>query len=173
MGNPNAFNHFKGFHTFRQYLTHDHGDFRLGGALIIAQFYQPGIAPVLGAFEFPQNGASGLTARSADIREEKKGPSVSAPQGAIDGFLRGAGLSSIDQAVVKTDPKKGDFYVAYIDKPGRAAEEIIANVMPGIIRAFSWPTSMRSGYASMPKGSTYGGVEGKGHVDGRIPATWL
>ncbi|WP_159946851.1 glycine--tRNA ligase subunit beta [Rhizobium sp. 18065] len=104
----------------------------------------------------------GLTARSADIREEKKGPSVSAPQGAIDGFLRGAGLSSIDQAVVKTGPKKGDFYVAYIDKPGRAAEEIIAAVMPGIIRAFSWPTSMRSGYASMPKGSTYGGVEGKG-----------
>lgn len=104
----------------------------------------------------------GLTARSADIREEKKGPSVSAPQGAIDGFLRGAGLSSIDQAVIKTDPKKGDFYVAYIDKPGRAAEEIIAAVMPGIIRAFSWPTSMRSGYASMPKGSTYGGVEGKG-----------
>jgi glycyl-tRNA synthetase beta chain len=104
----------------------------------------------------------GLTARSADIREEKKGPSVSAPQGAIDGFLRGAGLTSIDQAVVKTDPKKGDFYVAYIDKPGRAAEEIIAAVMPGIIRAFSWPTSMRSGYASMPKGSTYGGVEGKG-----------
>ncbi len=104
----------------------------------------------------------GLTARSADIREEKKGPSVSAPQGAIDGFLRGAGLTSIDQAIVKTDPKKGDFYVAYIDKPGRAAEEIIAAVMPGIIRAFSWPTSMRSGYASMPKGSTYGGVEGKG-----------
>ncbi len=104
----------------------------------------------------------GLTARSADIREEKKGPSVSAPQGAIDGFLRGAGLTSIDQAIIKTDPKKGDFYVAYIDKPGRAAEEIIAAVMPGIIRAFSWPTSMRSGYASMPKGSTYGGVEGKG-----------
>ncbi|UJW76264.1 glycine--tRNA ligase subunit beta [Rhizobium sp. SL42] len=104
----------------------------------------------------------GLTARSADIREEKKGPSVSAPQGAIDGFLRGAGLASIDQAAIKTDPKKGDFYVAYIDKPGRAAEEIIADVMPGIIRSFSWPTSMRSGYASMPKGSTYGGVEGKG-----------
>ncbi|KPF46706.1 glycine--tRNA ligase subunit beta [Rhizobium sp. AAP43] len=104
----------------------------------------------------------GLTARSADIKEEKKGPSVSAPQGAIDGFLRGAGLSSIDQAIVKTDPKKGDFYVAYMEKPGRAAEEIIADVMPGIIRAFPWPKSMRSGYASMPKGASFGGIEGKG-----------
>lgn len=104
----------------------------------------------------------GLTARSADIKEEKKGPSVSAPQGAIDGFLRGAGLSSIDQAIIKTDPKKGDFYVAYLEKPGRAAEEIIADVMPGIIRTFPWPKSMRSGFASMPKGVGYGGIEGKG-----------
>ncbi len=104
----------------------------------------------------------GLTARSADIKEEKKGPSVSAPQGAIDGFLRGAGLTSIDQAIIKTDPKKGDFYAAYMEKPGRAAEEIIADVMPGIIRAFPWPKSMRSGFASMPKGSGYGGIEGKG-----------
>ncbi|MCM2394926.1 glycine--tRNA ligase subunit beta [Rhizobium sp. S95] len=104
----------------------------------------------------------GLTARSADIREEKKGPSVNAPQPAIDGFLRGAGLTSIDQATVKTDPKKGDFYVAYLEKPGRAAEEIVADVMPGIIRTFPWPKSMRSGFASMPKGSVYGGIEGKG-----------
>ncbi len=104
----------------------------------------------------------GLTARSADIREEKKGPSVNAPQPAIDGFLRGAGLTSIDQATIKTDPKKGDFYVAYLEKPGRAAEEIVAEAMPGIIRTFPWPKSMRSGSASMPKGSVYGGIEGKG-----------
>ncbi|MGV1910756.1 glycine--tRNA ligase subunit beta [Agrobacterium vitis] len=104
----------------------------------------------------------GLTARSADVKEEKKGPSVSAPEKAIEGFLRGAGLASIDQAVVKTDPKKGDFYVAMIDKPGRSAEEIITEVMPGIIRSFPWPKSMRSGAASMPKGSRYGGIEGKG-----------
>ncbi|SMC92238.1 glycine--tRNA ligase subunit beta [Rhizobium sp. RU36D] len=104
----------------------------------------------------------GLTARSADTREEKKGPAVSAPQQAIDGFLRGAGLTSIEQATVKTDPKKGDFYVAYIEKPGRAAEEIIRDVMPGIIRSFPWPKSMRSGAASMPKGASYGGIEGRG-----------
>ena len=104
----------------------------------------------------------GLSARSADIREEKKGPSVSAPQAAIEGFLRGAGLSSIDQAIVKTDPKKGDFYIAYLDKPGRAAEDIIADVMPGIIRTFPWPKPMRSGAASMPKGMSYAGTEGRG-----------
>ncbi len=104
----------------------------------------------------------GLSARSADIREEKKGPSVSAPQQAIDGFLRGAGLSSIDQAIVKTDPKKGDFYVAYLDKPGRAADAIVAEVMPGITPSFPWPKSMRSGAASMPRGSSFAGIEGKG-----------
>jgi glycyl-tRNA synthetase beta chain len=104
----------------------------------------------------------GLTARSADLREEIKGPSAKAPEQAIAGFLRKAGLSDISQAQIATDPKKGDFYVAIVSKAGRAAEEIIADVMPGIIRSFPWPKSMRSGFASMPKGSSYGGVEGKG-----------
>lgn len=104
----------------------------------------------------------GLTARSADVREEKKGPRTDANEKAIEGFLRGAGLSDISGAQVVSDQKKGDFYVAIINKPGRAAEEIIADVMPGIIRTFPWPKSMRSGAASMPKGSRYGGIEGKG-----------
>ncbi|MGP4803370.1 glycine--tRNA ligase subunit beta [Agrobacterium cavarae] len=104
----------------------------------------------------------GLTARSADVREEKKGPRTDANEKAIEGFLRGAGLSDISEAQVVSDSKKGDFYVAIINKPGRAAEEIIADVMPGIIRTFPWPKSMRSGAASMPKGSRYGGIEGKG-----------
>lgn len=95
----------------------------------------------------------GLTARSADQHEERKGPSTKAPQAAIDGFLRSAGLSSIEQAQVKSDPKKGDFYVATIHKHGRAAEEIITEVMPGIIRNFPWPKSMRSGAASAKPGS--------------------
>jgi glycyl-tRNA synthetase beta chain len=95
----------------------------------------------------------GLTAHSAEVREEKKGPNVSAPQQAIDGFLRGAGLTSIDQAETRTDPKKGDFYVAIIVKPGRKAEDIIADVMPGIIRNFPWPKSMRSGAASARPGA--------------------
>ncbi len=104
----------------------------------------------------------GLNARSADVREEKKGPRTDANEKAIEGFLRGAGLSSVSEAQVVSDPKKGDFYIAVVTKPGRPAEEIIASVMPGIIRGFAWPKSMRSGPASMPKGSSYGGIEGKG-----------
>jgi glycyl-tRNA synthetase beta chain len=95
----------------------------------------------------------GLNARSADTREEKKGPRTDAPAQAIEGFLRSAGLTSVDQAEKVTDPKKGEFYVAVIQKPGRAAEEIVADVMPGIIRNFPWPKSMRSGAASARPGA--------------------
>ncbi|GES42492.1 glycine--tRNA ligase beta subunit [Rhizobium dioscoreae] len=95
----------------------------------------------------------GLTARSADVREERKGPRTDANEKAIEGFLRGAGLSSIAEAQVQSDPKKGDFYVAVISKPGRAAEEIVASVMPDIIRNFPWPKSMRWGKASVKPGS--------------------
>ncbi|MBZ9819542.1 glycine--tRNA ligase subunit beta [Mesorhizobium sp. CA4] len=95
----------------------------------------------------------GLTARSKDIREEIKGPSTTAPEQAVQGFLRKAGLSSIADAHVHSDPKKGDFYVAHIVKPGRAAEEIIAELVPGIIRNFPWPKSMRWGPASAKPGS--------------------
>ncbi|VVT27387.1 glycine--tRNA ligase subunit beta [Rhizobium sp. EC-SD404] len=95
----------------------------------------------------------GLTAKSADLKEERKGPRTDAPEKAIEGFLRGAGFTSIDQAKIVADPKKGEFYVAVIEKPGRAAEAIIADVMPGIIRDFPWPKSMRWGKASAKPGS--------------------
>lgn len=95
----------------------------------------------------------GLTARSKDISEEIKGPSTTAPEQAVQGFLRKAGLSSIAEAHVHSDPKKGDFYVAHISKPGRASEEIIAELVPGIIRGFPWPKSMRWGPASAKPGS--------------------
>jgi len=95
----------------------------------------------------------GLNTRSADVREDRKGPRTDANEKAIEGFLRGAGLSSIDQAHVHSDPKKGDFYVAHIVKPGRPAEEIIAEVMPGIIRNFPWGNPMRSGAASAKPGA--------------------
>ncbi len=95
----------------------------------------------------------GLNTRSADVHEERKGPRTDANEKAIEGFLRGAGLTSIDQAHVHSDPKKGDFYVAHIVKPGRPAEEIIAEVMPGIIRNFPWGNPMRSGVASAKPGS--------------------
>ncbi|ORE92290.1 glycine--tRNA ligase subunit beta [Aurantimonas sp. 22II-16-19i] len=95
----------------------------------------------------------GVEARSKDVVEERKGPRTDAPEKAIEGFLRGAGLASIEEASVQSDPKKGDFYVAIIRKPGRAAEEIIAEAMPKILRDFPWPKSMRWGPASAAPGS--------------------
>ncbi len=95
----------------------------------------------------------GVTARSKDVREEIKGPSTKAPEQAIQGFLRKAGLSSVSEAHVHSDPKKGDFYVAHISKPGRAAEEVIAELVPATIRAFPWPKSMRWGKASAKPGA--------------------
>ncbi len=91
---------------------------------------------------------AGVPAGSAATREERKGPRVGAPEKAVEGFLRGAGLTSIDEATISTDPKKGDFYVAAIEKPGRTAIDIIAEFMPGILRAFPWPKSMRWGTTS-------------------------
>jgi glycyl-tRNA synthetase beta chain len=95
----------------------------------------------------------GLTIRSKDVHEDIKGPSVSAPEAAVQGFLRKAGLTDVSQAHVHTDPKKGDFYVAHITKPGRAAEEIIAELIPQVIRNFPWAKSMRWGAASAKPGS--------------------
>ena len=95
----------------------------------------------------------GLAARSKDVREEIKGPSTSAPEQAVQGFLRKAGLASAADAHVHSDPKKGDFYVAHIVRPGRAAEEIVAGLMPAVIRDFPWPKSMRWGPASAKPGS--------------------
>ncbi len=95
----------------------------------------------------------GLTVRSKDVHEDIKGPSVTAPEQAIQGFLRKAGLTDVSQAHVHSDPKKGDFYVAHLTKPGRAAEEIIAQLVPQTIRNFPWPKSMRWGAASAKPGS--------------------
>ena len=61
----------------------------------------------------------GLTARSRDVHEERKGPSTKAPEQAIQGFLRSAGLSSVEEAHIHSDPKKGDFYVAHIVEAGQ------------------------------------------------------
>ncbi len=87
----------------------------------------------------------GVPAKSPDVSEERKGPRVNAPEQAIAGFLKSAGLKSIGEAQVVADPKKGDFYVARIDKPGRRAGEIIAEVVPAVASRFPWPKSMRWG----------------------------
>jgi glycyl-tRNA synthetase beta chain len=100
------------------------------------------------AFSTPRRLAltvNGIPTHSAATREDRKGPKVGAPDAAIQGFLRGAGLTSLDQAHVHSDPKKGDFYVAHIEKPGRDTKDVIANAIPAIIRAFPWPKSMHWG----------------------------
>ncbi|OQW56474.1 MAG: hypothetical protein A4S17_13825 [Proteobacteria bacterium HN_bin10] len=89
-----------------------------------------------------------LPAKAADVSEEKKGPRVGAPEQAIQGFLKSAGLASIDQAQV-VDDKKGAFYVARIERAGRATPEIVQEIAPEIIRAFPWPKSMRSGVSDL------------------------
>jgi glycyl-tRNA synthetase beta chain len=91
----------------------------------------------------------GIPARQPDLNEERRGPRVGAPATAIAGFLKGAGLQSIDQARIATDPKKGDYYVALIERPGRPAIEVIAQIIPEVIRSFPWPKSMRWGTGSL------------------------
>ncbi len=86
----------------------------------------------------------GLPARSPVVREEKKGPRVDAPEAAIKGFLKSSGLASVDQAERRED-KKGAFYVALIEKRGRATAEILAGIVPDTVRNFPWPKSMRWG----------------------------
>jgi glycyl-tRNA synthetase beta chain len=94
----------------------------------------------------------GVPNRQADVREEKKGPRVGAPENAIAGFLKSAGLKSISEAKVQPD-KKGDFYIAVIEKPGRAAIDVIAEILSQVIKTFPWPKSMRWGAASKAPGA--------------------
>lgn len=91
---------------------------------------------------------AGLPVRGRDVREERKGPRVGAPEAAVQGFLKAAGLASLDQATIVRDPKKGDSYVAVIEKPGQETVSAIAEIVPAVIRAFPWPKSMRWGKAS-------------------------
>ena len=91
----------------------------------------------------------GLPAMSPGISEERKGPRVGAPEKAIEGFLKSAGLASLDDATVIKDEKKGDYYVARIEKPGRATGEIVAQVVPDVIRKFPWPKSQRWGAGTL------------------------
>ena len=86
-----------------------------------------------------------IPARSPEIAEERKGPRVNAPEAAIQGFLKSAGLASIKHAQIVKDPKKGDFYLARSTTPGRASAEIVASLVPAVAAKFPWPKSMRWG----------------------------
>jgi glycyl-tRNA synthetase beta chain len=95
----------------------------------------------------------GIPARQSDLKEERKGPRVGGPDAAIAGFLKATGLASLDQAKIQRDPKKGDFYIALIEKPGRATLEVFADMLPVIVRTFPWPKSMRWGERSAKPGA--------------------
>ncbi|MGR3544441.1 MAG: glycine--tRNA ligase subunit beta, partial [Paracoccus sp. (in: a-proteobacteria)] len=103
-----------------------------------------------GAFSTPRRLAltvEGLSAQSPDTREERKGPRTDAPEKALEGFLRGAGLTR-DQLQVRDD-KKGQVWFAVIARKGRPASEIVAEVLETTIRDFPWPKSMRWGTGSL------------------------
>jgi glycyl-tRNA synthetase beta chain len=86
-----------------------------------------------------------VPAGSPAISEERKGPRVGAPEQAVAGFLKAAGLASLGDAEIVKDDKKGDYYVARIEKPGRAAAEIVSDVLGNVLAKFPWPKSMRWG----------------------------
>jgi glycyl-tRNA synthetase beta chain len=94
----------------------------------------------------------GIPVRQPDLKEERRGPRVGGPEPAIQGFLKATGLASLSEAKIQSD-KKGDFYIALIEKPGRAAIDVIAEILPVIIRTFPWPKSMRWGARSAKPGS--------------------
>ena len=95
----------------------------------------------------------GIPARQSDLKEERRGPRVGGPEAAIAGFLKATGLASLEEAKIQRDPKKGDFYVALIEKPGRATLDVLADMLPVIIRTFPWPKSMRWGERSVKPGA--------------------
>jgi glycyl-tRNA synthetase beta chain len=94
----------------------------------------------------------GIPARQPDLKTERRGPKMGAPDAAVQGFLKATGLKSLDEAKIQRDPK-GDFYIALIEKPGSAAIGVIAEILPVIIRTFPWPKSMRWGERSAKSGS--------------------
>src|SRR5580658_1036041 len=112
------------------------------GALIDANVVYEGAQ----AFATPRRLALhvvGLPEAQPHRKEERKGPRVGAPEAAVQGFLKSAGLARIEDARIEKDPKKGEFYVAVIERPGRPTKALLAEIIPPIIRAFPWPKSMR------------------------------
>jgi len=111
---------------------------------------------------------AGLPGKQPDVKEEKKGPRVGAPQAAIDGFLKSAGLT-LAQCEKKSDPK-GDYYLAVIDRKGRATADVLRALLPDAIAKLPWPKSMRWPQEEKFPGSqgTFGGI-----AFDRSPVRWV
>ena len=90
----------------------------------------------------------GLPAARADVNEEKRGPRVGAPEQAVQGFLKGAGLASLDQAE-KRDTGKGEFWFAVIDKKGGPTTDALPGIVDAAMKALPWPKSMKWGSGTM------------------------
>jgi glycyl-tRNA synthetase beta chain len=86
--------------------------------------------------------ADGIPERQPDRSEERRGPRLGAPQQALDGFLRAAGLASIDQCEVR-DTGRGEFYFALVERPGRGTAEVLPELLYAAIAELPWPKSMR------------------------------
>lgn len=89
----------------------------------------------------------GIPNRQSDLKQERKGPRVGGAEAAIQGFLKATGLASLDEAKIQRDPK-GDFYIALTEKPGKPTVDVLAEILPIIIRTFPWPKQMRWGELS-------------------------
>ncbi len=90
----------------------------------------------------------GLPVARADVSEEKRGPRVGAPDQAIQGFLKGAGLSSLDQAE-KRDTGKGEFWFAVLNKKGGPTADVLPGIIEAAMKALPWPKSMKWGSSTM------------------------
>src|SRR5258706_18755 len=89
---------------------------------------------------------AGIPVRQPDVKEERKGPRVDANEKAIAGFLKAAGLTSVEQAKIEKDPKKGDFYVAVIEKAGRPAIEVIGEIVAEVAGLVEWPVVLMGSF---------------------------
>jgi glycyl-tRNA synthetase beta chain len=86
--------------------------------------------------------ARGIASRQPDHTEERRGPRVGAPSGAIEGFLRSAGLASIEECEIR-DTGRGEFYFAVVKRSGRPAAEVLPDLVMAAIVELPWPKSMR------------------------------
>jgi len=85
---------------------------------------------------------SGLPEAQPDQTEERRGPRKGAPDAAVQGFLKSAGLASLDQCEER-DTGKGVFYFAVIKRPGKATAEVLPPLVHAIVHELPWPKSMR------------------------------
>ena len=83
-----------------------------------------------------------IPAARPDVRDERRGPRVGAPEQALQGFLKSAGLRSIDQCE-KRDVKGVAYYFAVIEQKGGATAAALPDLIAAAIRGLSWPKSMR------------------------------